>query len=458
MRAISAPEYADAPDNISPEEDGKEAKRQYQRQATSCRAALWLLEMASNREDQLIAVRFLYTVRIPREVWASVIINSEQLQLLISLTLEAFAFWRSQPTEKTQETVEHFGRALCHVLSQSPETTERWKELNPLRENGRSGLGERFLLELSSSQQTPSVPDPVGGEYTLQYAMLRTLILMKDIPIESHRWTNLKFIIKKEGQDSQVLGLWARLVYQRFGHSEKHPLLQFAPLSPVVSKKQGESPISDFPLALVCGVSTLKAVERQAAPNDVASMVLDAIEIYNVCVQKTEQLVKDKKLLPPLPKLVANAMIKMMTLATDGFLGSVAAVILNFDQVEDGNPVKRRDLQCRLTRAFLSVWRHCSTIPDIEWPMEKMLAVINSASSATELLLGRYAAPISREARAAQNTTLNQDALFDTQNRLKQLLDWTNERLSKSTFIGSETTQAISMQLTQQMDGESPPC
>ncbi|KIO33013.1 hypothetical protein M407DRAFT_18167 [Tulasnella calospora MUT 4182] len=144
-------------------------------------------------------------------------------------------------------------------------------------------------------------------------------------------------------------------------------------------------------------------------------------------------------------------------LVADGFLDSVAEVILNFDQVEDGNPIRHRYIQCRLTRALLSVWRHCSTIPDIKWPMEKMLAVINSASSATELLLGRHATPIGPGARALPNVGLGKDALLDIRNRLKLFFDWANERLSNPAGISRDTAQPTRPQPFQRTEGEPSP-
>ncbi|KIO33012.1 hypothetical protein M407DRAFT_241226 [Tulasnella calospora MUT 4182] len=86
-----------------------------------------------------------------------------------------------------------------------------------------------------------------------------------------------------------------------------------------------------------------------------------------------------------------------------------------------------------------------------------MLAVINCASSATELLLGRHATPIGPGARALPNVALGKDALLDIRNKLKLFFDWTNERLSNPPVIGRDTTPAISTLLTQRMDGESPP-
>lgn len=123
-RALSSPE----PDVQLPMQDqpnrsytldvnSKRTKKDHEQQVTNSQAALWLLEMAPSWEDQLIAVRFLCTA--PREACADVFAHWERLQLIISLTLETFDIWRSQPNEKTQETVQHFGRALCLVLCQS---------------------------------------------------------------------------------------------------------------------------------------------------------------------------------------------------------------------------------------------------------------------------------------------------------------------------------------------------
>ncbi|KAG8901709.1 hypothetical protein FRC00_005210 [Tulasnella sp. 408] len=624
--------------------NNKNAEKDHERQVTNSQAALWLLEMAPSREDQLIAVRFLYTA--PREACAAVFTNWERLQLIISLTLQTFDIWRSQPNEKTQETVQHFGRALCHVLPQTREGMERWKELIPPVHSRRLGLGERFLRELGSFEQTPNLSDDVGEEYALQIALLRTLILTKEIPIETYRWTDLKFLIRKEDPNSQLLGLWAKLMYKGFGHSEKYHLRRFPSASAAMSRKGRDSvkrdvAENDFPLALACGVQTLKSVERQAAPDNMVQMVLDAVEVYTACVQKTKQLAEGDRLHPASQGLVADAMTGFMTyfkkspflnpperqlfdfivsalqlirsihnsgyaanlddaaldglwyaldsiisaidssseadqgsfndvvietlefvsgwlpvkygvyspmvgleahsqiieyitwhlvgefqksegrvvhlmyknrfrwftqassalrtawidaglgshlvdalrrpdswkntallvrileditemsmewsrrLVDDNFLASVADVILNFDRVEDDNPVRRRCIQCRLTRALLSAWRHCSAITEIKWPKERMLLAINSASSATEWLLGRDATQVGPE--ASPNVALGKDAIVDIRNNLQLFFDWTVERLPQSALIGGDASQAISALRIQRTDGESPP-
>ncbi|KAG8891378.1 hypothetical protein FRC01_014740, partial [Tulasnella sp. 417] len=189
----------------------------------------------------------------------------------------AFDIWRSQPNENTQEAVEQFGRALCHVLPRGRGCTERWTELKPPPRNRRLGLGERFLWELDSIEQTPNFPNLAGDEYVLQSALLRTLILAKDVPVETYRWTSLKFLIRNEDNNSQLLGLWAKLVYKKCGHSEKQHLRRFPSAKAAVSRKGRELAKrvvvdEDFPLALACGANTLNAVERQASPNNIASM------------------------------------------------------------------------------------------------------------------------------------------------------------------------------------------
>lgn len=223
-------------DSMYPERDVKEADKQHEQQVTNARASLWLLEIAPSREDQLIAIQFLSTVS--KEACAAVIVKPERRQLIISLTLEAFDIWRNQPSEKTQETAEYFGRALGHVLPQTRGGTERWKELAALTQGPRLSLGRRFLRELDSFEHTPNFLDTVGEEYVLQFALLRTLIHTKDIPIETFRWTKLKFLIRNKDEDSQLLGLWAMLMYKGFGHF--HPR-QFPFAGLALGRKQRRS-------------------------------------------------------------------------------------------------------------------------------------------------------------------------------------------------------------------------
>lgn len=187
----------------------------------------------------MLAVRFFYTA--PREACAAAIMSSEQLQLIISLTLESFDNWRSQPNEKTQEMVEHFGRALWHVFPRAREGIERWKELTAPTQNPRLGLGERFVRELDSLEQIPYPFDAMGEEYALQSALLRTVIFTKDIPVEAYRWTSLKFLIRNNHHNSQLLGLWAKLVHKGFGHSHKYHLRRFTSTSIAVLRKGRQS-------------------------------------------------------------------------------------------------------------------------------------------------------------------------------------------------------------------------
>ncbi|KAG8927695.1 hypothetical protein FRC01_007064 [Tulasnella sp. 417] len=597
---------------------------------TNAQAALWLLEMASSRDDQLIAVRFLCST--PREACATAILTSERRQLLISLTLEAFDIWRSQPNEKTQETVEHFGRALCHVIPQTRGSAERWKELTPPQQGRRPSLGERFLLELASLEDIPHFSGLVGEEYVLQSAVLRTLILTKYIPIETYRWTNLTFLIREEGPDSQLLGLWAKLMYEKSGYPEKYHLRRVQSASGAVSKKgryrtKRDVSDDDFPLALACGAHALKSVERHASSEDVASTVLDVIEIYTACVQKTTQLAEAGQLLPAFQEPTTDGIMEIMAycekssflkppeqqlidficsalqllrsihgagytpklddaafeglwnalesiisaiggsseikrvfmedlviqtlesisdclpvkfgvhtpmvglevhpqimqyitshvatdpqraddrvmdliyrnrfrwftqassalrtawmdtglsshlvdalrrpyawkgrallvyiledttemsmewsrrLVADGFLPSVADVIVYFDHAEDGNTLRWRYIQCRLAKTLLSVWRHCSAIPEIKWPMEKLLRAIQSARSASEDLLGREATPIDPEARALPNVTIGKEAILGIRDKIKLFLDWSNERVPESALTSSDAPQ-----------------
>ncbi|KAG8915510.1 hypothetical protein FRC01_003634 [Tulasnella sp. 417] len=622
----------------------KEAKKQYERQVTDFQAALWLLEMAPSGEDQLIAVRFLCTA--PREACRAVIMSSQQRQLMISLTLEAFDIWHNEPNEKTQETAEHFGRALYHVLPQTPESTERWTEVTALMQNRQLSLGDKFLQELTSFEGSLTHLNAVEEEYVFQSAVLRTLLLTLDVPIETYRWTNLKFIITKGDQNSQLLGLWAKLMYQRLGHPDNHRLRHLPSASPTVSRKatdpeKGDIANDDFPRALTCGVNALKGVERQATPDTMTSMVLDAVEIYTSCVQKTRHVVETGGLLSELQELVANAMLGMMThlrksafvnppkrqlidfiisalqllrslhvsgytpnldhagfdglwyaldsiisainsfpgidrksmdnvviqtlesisdwlpvksgvyspmvaleghpqilgyitwhlasesqkaegrivhliyknrfrwftqassalqtewidaglsfhlvnalkrpdtwsdaalivhileditdlsmdwcrrLVADGFLESVADVILSFDQQED--LVRRSCVQYRLTRALLSVWRHCSNIREINWPTEKMLLVIDSAGSAIACLLERPPTQVDLEAQAFQDATLDKYEIIDIRNSLKLFREWANERLPKAALITGDTAQAGGTLLLRRTDGDSCP-
>lgn len=88
---------------------------------------------------------------------------------------------------------------------------------------------------------------------------------------------------------------------------------------------------ADFPLALACGVQTLKSVERQAAPDHVASMVLDAVEIYTACVRKTRQIAEAERLLPAFQELVADAMTEMMTyFSKSAFLNPPEQQLIDF--------------------------------------------------------------------------------------------------------------------------------
>ncbi|KAG8915792.1 hypothetical protein FRC01_003503 [Tulasnella sp. 417] len=338
---LLAPEFESTPpvqshpnSTSTPDRNNQEAKEHYEQQVTAFRAALWLLEMAPRRDDQLIAVRFLCTTA--RDACAAVNISSQQRELILSLTLEAFDSWHSQPNERTQATAEHFGRALYHILPHTPESTECWTELTAPTHNRQFSLGYRFLRELSPFERSPNYPDAVGEEYAFQSALLRTLILTRDIPIETYRWTNLKLIIRKQDESAQLLGLWAKLAYQRFGHPDTHHPRQFPSTSVAVARKSTDSEKryvdnDDFPRALTCGVNALKGVERQATPDTMISMVLDAVEIYTACVQKTRHVVETGGLLPELQELVADAIMGMMThFMKSTFLNPPKRQLINF--------------------------------------------------------------------------------------------------------------------------------
>lgn len=144
-------------------------------------------------------------------------------------------------------------------------------------------------------------------------------------------------------------------------------------------------------------------------------------------------------------------------LVADGFLTSVADAIQHFDKAEDGNPLKRSYIQCRLTRALLSVWKHCSAIPEINWPMEKMLIVINRASSALERLLRRDATQTGSEDQPSPSVMLDKNAVCDTRDKLISFFDWAKERLPTSILISQDTGLAINHLRLQYTNEESLP-
>ncbi|KAG8927696.1 hypothetical protein FRC01_007065 [Tulasnella sp. 417] len=607
-------------DSTYPENDAKEAKRQHERQVTNSHAALWLLEIAPRREDQLMAVQFLTTAS--KEACAAAIQYSGQRHLIISLTLEAFDIWRSQPNETTQETAEHFGRALGHVLPQARGSTEHWRELATFTQGPRLNFGKRFLRELESFDPDLNFNlfDTIGEEYILQFALLRTLVHTRDIPIETYTWTKLRFLIRNKDENYRLLGLWAMLMHKGFGD--------------VIN--------DDFALAVACGVQALKAVERQAAPGNMTLMLLDGVEIYSACIQRTREIADENGLRPGLREVVGEAITDMIAyfnqssfldptdrriidflisalqllqsvhvpghkpaqndaafegiwyaldsvvlainssaeitrgyveelvlktlesisewlpakfgayspmvglenhihvieyitlrvvdelrrsegrfvnlmyknrfrwftqgsgalrtawmdaglsyhlidalrrpdawkgtailvriledvtemsmewcrrLVADGFLTSVADVILHFGQTGDGNALGWRYIQCRLTRALLAVWHHCSAIPDIKWPMEKMVMVIGQASSATELLLRHDATKTGGETQASSNMVLNKEVVADIRERLILFLDWMKERRPElELVISRDLYRANTASHLRPTDGES---
>ncbi|KAG9045123.1 hypothetical protein FS837_006981 [Tulasnella sp. UAMH 9824] len=655
----------DTLDSIHVEGEPGDTKAEHKRQVTNARAAFWLLEVAPSREDQVLAVQFLSTTS--REAYGAFTVSPQQRRLMISSTLEAFDIWQTQPNERTQEVAEHFGRALCRMLPKTRGSSEQWEELSALTRGPRLGFGAQLLRALDASVNVEKRAGAVSEEYTLQFALLQTLVVTRDIPTEAYRWTKLKYLIRNEDENSQLLGLWAILMYKGFGHAESYPLRQSFRRSIVKQRHSLKRSVmciqidllvqntdinyervvtyNDYPLALACAVRALKSVEGQAAPDNAASLLSDAVEIYHACIHKTMELAKDDHLLPASQELVADGLTDMMAyfaqsafvnpigksminfftsalrllqsvrhsgdkpslgaaafrglwytldslilaldasaeidrrsveevvlktlesigdwlpvksgasspmfglenhpriiehiisrlvdelqtsegrvvhltyenrfrwfteasdalrvawtdaglssqlvdalgrpdawktksllvgmleditemsldwccrLVADGFLVSVANAILHFDKVENGNPVRRRSIQCQLTRSLLSVWRHCSTIPEIKWPLERMRLVIESANSATEWLLGCDATKIGPQAQASLNTTFDNDTILDIRNRLELFFDWTNEYLSRSAPLKGEgyTTQIVSSPLIHPMDRRSPP-
>ncbi|KAG8974565.1 hypothetical protein FRC05_007197 [Tulasnella sp. 425] len=631
------PELPDLPfqlDRQQTTDSWQEFEKQHEQQVTNCQAALWFLETAPNREDQLIAVRFLSTIE--RDACAAVDIGSDRRRLIVSLTLEAFDIWRSQPNEKTQETAEHFGRALCHVLLNTRGGAERWKELIAATRGSRSLLGKTFLQKLHSFQHTQSeFLDPTGEEYILQVALLQTLIVTRDISVDSFRWTKLRLLIKTKDDHSQLLGLWAILIYKWFGQSDKcrirhSPTAKFALLR---LKRSGTIEVAenDFPLALACGVQALKSVERQAAADSasVTARVLDALEIYNTCIHHTIKLANNHRNSPLFRDLAAEAMLDMMEyfaqsakildpterhvvdfcrsalellhsscaagykpildnstftglwytldsmivaiesssyiepgsaedlavktfksisewlpdsispgtdspltgledhpraigwiatrflnkekkpdaklvqlmytnrfrwfaqassalrdawmdaglslhlidglehadvwnstgqlfvileditetspewcqrLVADGFIDRVADAILHFDQLKRDDVLGRSYIQCRLLRALLSTWNHCSAIQGIDWPMENMLRVIERAGPVITRLLKQDTSEPDLE-EVSPDVTLDGKAVSDTRDKLISLFNWIEEQASTS--ISRDVQRAI---------------
>ncbi|KAG8953872.1 hypothetical protein FRC04_001502 [Tulasnella sp. 424] len=607
------------------EEKGKELEKQHKQQVTNCQAALWLLETAPNRDDQLIAIQFLSTAS--RDACADVEISSDRQQLIVSLTLEAFDIWRSQPNERNQEMAEHFGRALCHV----PLTArgERWKNLTELTQGSPPTFGRRFLRELVSFDRPAELFDTIGEEYTLQRTLLRTLILTKDIPIDSFRWTKLRILIRRKDDNSQLLGLWSILMYKGFGQSDKCRIRQSPAAKAALLKLRGslatEVRENDFPLALACGVQALKSVERQGPAENATARLLDAVEIYNTCIHHTTKLSGKSRYSHLFRDLAAEAMMDMMKyfqqstfldpaerlvvdffysalqllhsmctagyipnpdesafeglwytidsvivaiesssyidpgsaeelvrqtfesisawlsangdtdspmvglenhpraigwiamrfneelaqtkgrtvklmyenrvrwftqtsgalrtawidaglgshlmnglkqldasegtgqlliileditemsaewchrLAADGFLDSVADAILHLDQLKSGTVLGWEYIQCRLLRALLSVWRHCLTDREIDWPTEKMLHVIDRASPVIERLLGPDTTQ--PEANVSPNVMLDRKAVSDIRDKLISFFNWFEEHAPAS--IRQDTQLAI---------------
>ncbi|KAG8974563.1 hypothetical protein FRC05_007195 [Tulasnella sp. 425] len=618
------------------EDEAEELEKQHEQQVTSCQAALWFLEMAPTREDQLIAIQFLSAAE--RGARAAVDIGSDQRRLMVSLTLQAFDFWRSQPNERTQDAAEHFGRALCHVLHNT--RGGQWEELTATAKGAgsRSTLGKTFMQNLHSVHTQSKPLDTTAEEYVLQVALLRTLIAMReDIPIDSFRWTKLRLLIRTKDDRSELLGLWAILIFKGFWKSDKYRIRLSPAAKFIVSQKLKRSSTinvaeNNFPLALACGVPALKAVERRAAADsaNVTARLLDALEIYNTCIRRTTKLIslnhdRDHSLFRD---LAAEAMLDMMKyfaqsvflnpterhvvdffrsslkllhsscvagykpsldnsaftglwytldsiivaiesssyiesgpaedlvaktfqsisewlpdsissgtyspligleghpraigwiatwflnkekkpdaklvqlmytnrfrwfaqassplrdawmdaglsshlidglehsdvwnstgqlfvilenitetspewgrrLVTDGFIDRVADAILRFDQRKRDDVLGRSYIQCRLLRALLFVWQHCSAIQGIDWPAEKMLRVIERASPEIERLLEQDATEPDPEEVSA-DVMLDGKAVSDIRDKLISLFNWIEER--ESTSISRDVQRAI---------------
>ncbi|KAG8996974.1 hypothetical protein FRB90_012606 [Tulasnella sp. 427] len=272
-------------------DDVAEKKKDHEREVANAQAALWLLEVTSSREDQSIAIRFLSTA--PKVACDAAMTSSERRSLILQLTLETVDFWRNEPGKETQEAVEHFARALCRVLPRAGNNGD-WRELTDLVQSRKRGLGIKLLRELSlSAREFTSIEQHPGNsetekqreEYLLQCALLRAIVSTRDIPVDTFQWTHLQFLIRNQDHDHSLLGLWAMLMWKGFGASDKHCR------KPRTFHRR-ESDDTDFPDSLACAVPAFKSIAHQARSDTSALTMLDAVDIYSACIEKTTQLLR----------------------------------------------------------------------------------------------------------------------------------------------------------------------
>ncbi|KAG8925263.1 hypothetical protein FRC01_010433 [Tulasnella sp. 417] len=106
-------------------------------------AARWQLETTSNRGDQISTIQFICS--LDRDVCASVFEHYYSWKPLLSLTLDAFEIWHSQPNKENQEVAELFGLVLCRVLLQCSEEDEKWKDITEESLSLPNRFGKAFI-------------------------------------------------------------------------------------------------------------------------------------------------------------------------------------------------------------------------------------------------------------------------------------------------------------------------
>lgn len=181
---------------------------------TSAQAACWLLETASNREDQLAAVDFMRTLDLAG--CGSMVQDFERWRHFLLRTQVAFDLWQYQPTEKHREEAEIYGRAVCHILLQCPETDGKWRVINDMKYRRIGSLGRNFLEGFKSASEYLTADD--ADEFAMQVALLHALAITDNKPIDAYRWSKLRKLVTELYPDSDILiSLSAVLMYKGFG-------------------------------------------------------------------------------------------------------------------------------------------------------------------------------------------------------------------------------------------------
>ncbi|KAG9012478.1 hypothetical protein FRB90_006668 [Tulasnella sp. 427] len=170
------------------------------------KAAHWLFETTSNRDDQLSAIQVFQKSSSLTGSW--VFQDKDSWRRFVVFIRDAFDIFHRHPSKESRRLAEQSGMVLVSLLPPYARDDVKWRVVASLVPIRITGLGSYLLEALVSAARNRRHPNTFKEESELifQGAFLRALAATHDEPVEVYGWPELKAFITKSSTTSHWFG------------------------------------------------------------------------------------------------------------------------------------------------------------------------------------------------------------------------------------------------------------